>query len=90
METLRAFGSSVSVEMSTVVLVKNRCQFCHAFFNDPEKIAEHSYQCKFRFSETFEAFDGKMKFACAVSAEHLWFRSLRVSVRMLSSFTGLF
>lgn len=58
--------SKVSVGMSTILVVENRCQFCFAFFNDLEKIREHSYRCEFRFAETFEASDGKVKFACAV------------------------
>lgn len=59
--------SKADVGISTIVLVKNRCQFCYAFFKDPEKIVEHSQRCDFRFAESFEAFDGKVKFACAVN-----------------------
>lgn len=55
------------MEMSTIAVVRKRCQFCYAFFNDPDRIVEHSRRCEFRFSETFEAADGKVKFACAVS-----------------------
>lgn len=70
MKKLGKLQSNKSVEISTIAIVRNRCQFCYAFFKDPEKIAEHSNQCKFRFSETFEAFDGILKFACAVSYSH--------------------
>lgn len=69
MEVSDGLRSNVSMEMSTVLLVKNRCQFCYAFYKDPEKIAEHSNQCQFRFAESFEASDGKVKFACAVNNE---------------------
>lgn len=59
------------LEMSTIVIVRKRCQFCYAFFQDTRKIKEHSERCEFRFSETFEASDGKVKFACAVSGIEL-------------------
>lgn len=58
-----------SIEICTVLVVKNRCQFCYAFFRDQAKVAEHSVQCMFRFSETFEAIDGRVKYACAVSRQ---------------------
>lgn len=67
METSEQPQSEASVGTSTIVVVQNRCQFCYAFFKDPDKIVEHSQCCEFRFSETFEAADGKVKFACAVS-----------------------
>lgn len=71
MEVSDELRSKVSIGKSTIVIVKNRCQFCYAFFKDPEKIVEHTSQCDFRFSETFEAFDGKVKFACAVNSKNL-------------------
>lgn len=71
MKVGRRMRSKESVEVSTVLVVKNRCQFCYAFFKDQEKVAAHSIQCRFRFSETFEASDGTVKFACAVSSEPL-------------------
>lgn len=55
------------MQLSTIVVIKNRCQFCYAFFKDPLKIVEHSRRCEFRFSEMFKAFDGLVKFACAVN-----------------------
>lgn len=54
-------------EMSTILVVKHRCQFCYAFFMDQKRIVLHSIRCNFRFSETFEAIGGGVKFACAVS-----------------------
>lgn len=68
MEPIGKSLPQVSMEMSTIIVVKNRCQFCYAFFKDPKKIEQHSRQCDFCFSESFEAFDGKVKFACSVSA----------------------
>lgn len=67
METTDQCHPENSVRLSTIVVVKNRCQFCYAFFKNPLKIVEHSRQCEFRFSEIFKAVDGMVKFACAVN-----------------------
>lgn len=78
----------VSVELCTVVMVRKRCQFCYAFYKDANKIAKHSERCEFRFSETFEAFDGKVKFACAVNIIKSVADEIFHSIQM--SFAGLF
>lgn len=86
MEVCDGLLSKVLMEMSTIVIVKNRCQFYYAFFRDPEKYAEHNSKCEFRFTPTFEGFDGKVKFVCALNTKHPQIDSFQL---MQELFAGL-
>lgn len=80
--------SNKSMRNNIVAIVKNRCQFCYAFFKNVKKSSEHSKKCDFRFFETFEAFDGQMKFACSVCYDVFTTRDKHAQHERLHKFPG--